>query len=111
MRMFARIRLPFLIALALATAVSVAAQNATPAPVATAGTAAVESPCTDPANEQQDDWSLMWRLRAYRNLDCIMSTIDQRLAKGGSVTFTREELQEIRMRAQWAKDAAARIDR
>ena len=109
MRLFVRIRLPFLIAVALSTAASVAAQSGTPAAVTPTVTA--ESPCTDPANEPQNDWDLMWRLRTDRNLDCITSMIDQRLGKGGSVTLTREELQEIRMRALWARDAAARIGR
>jgi hypothetical protein len=53
----------------------------------------------------------MWRLRAYRDLDCVVSIVDQHLAKGGSVTLTRVELQEIRARALWARDAAARIGR
>jgi hypothetical protein len=110
MRLFARIRLPFLIALVLSAAVSVAAQSAGTAPVATTGTA-VESPCMNPANEPQDDWTLMWRLRAYRDLDCIISMMDQRLANGGSAALTRDQLQEIRMRALSAKDAAARIGR
>jgi hypothetical protein len=106
--MFARIRLPFLIALALFLAASVAAQNPAPAPVGT--TITTESPCAD-APDQPGDSTLMWRTRAYRHLDCLTSMIDQRLAKAGPISLTREELQDMRMQALWAKDAAARIGR
>jgi hypothetical protein len=106
--MFARIGLPFLIALALCMAASVAAQNPAPAPVGTTST--TESPCAD-APDQPDNSTLMWRARAHRHLDCLMSMIDQRLAKAGPITLTREELQDMRMQVLWAKDAAARIGR
>jgi hypothetical protein len=108
MRTFAPIKLALLLALALSTAASVAVHTAPPA---TADTTATESACSEPAQEPNDD-TLLWRLRAYRNLDCVMAIVDEHLAKGGSsVTFTREELQDIRARALWAKDAAARIGR
>jgi hypothetical protein len=56
-----------------------------------------------------------WRWRAYRELDCAIEAIERAMKNAGSeegtVTVTREELEHLRARAFWAKDAAARIGR
>ena len=59
----------------------------------------------------------LWRLRAYRHLDCIATLVDTALrpvtAAGRNddrnVPVAREDLERIRTLAWWARDAAARI--
>jgi hypothetical protein len=59
----------------------------------------------------------LWRLRAYRHLDCVITLADAALdddaREGGgerdTVRLSREDLERIRILAWWARDAAARI--
>jgi hypothetical protein len=66
------------------------------------------------APEPSDD-SARWRWATYRHLDCATDVIDHALTsandEGRTVTLTREELDRLRNRVFWAKDAAARIGR
>jgi hypothetical protein len=57
-----------------------------------------------------------WRWEAYRQLDCSIEVIERAMKQSadseeGTLTLTREELEQLRTRAFWAKDAAARIGR
>ena len=56
-----------------------------------------------------------WRWTAYRELDCAIEAIERAMksadSEEGTVMLTREELERLRARAFWAKDAAARIGR
>ena len=66
---------------------------------------------TVPYNEEH-----YWRWMAYRELDCAIEAIERAMKKTAdseerTVTLTREELEQLRARAFWAKDAAARIGR
>lgn len=69
----------------------------------------------DRVAQEPEDESTRWRWRAYRHLDCVTELVDEALkraaAEEGTVTLTRDELERLRIRALWAKDAAARIDR
>lgn len=60
----------------------------------------------------------LWRLRAYRHLDCVITLADAALDDPGArdgggerdtVRLSREDLERIRLLAWWARDAAARI--
>ena len=68
------------------------------------------SEVTVPYNEEY-----YWRWTAYRELDCAIEAIERAMksadSEEGTVTLTREELEHLRTRAFWAKDAAARIGR
>jgi len=64
---------------------------------------------TVPFNEEY-----YWRWTAYRELDCAIEAIERVMktsadSEEGTVTLTREELEQLRARAFRAKDAAARI--
>jgi hypothetical protein len=65
---------------------------------------------TVPYNEE-----FYWRWTAYRELDCAIEAIERAMksadSEEGTVRLTREELEHLRARAFWAKDAAARIGR
>ena len=66
---------------------------------------------TVPFNEEY-----YWRWTAYRELDCAIEAIERLIktsadSEEGTVTLTREELEQLRARAFLAKDAAARIGR
>lgn len=67
------------------------------------------------ATQEPADESIRWRWAAYRHLDCVTDVIDHALANAddedGTVTLTKEELDRLRNRVFWAKDAAARIGR
>ena len=70
----------------------------------------------DTVAQEPEDESTRWRWRAYRHIDCMTEFVEHALdtrvdAEDGTVTLTREELQRLRTRALWAKDATARIDR
>lgn len=65
---------------------------------------------TVPYNEEY-----YWRWTAYRELDCAIEAIERAMktadSEEGTVMLTREDLEHLRARAFWAKDAAARIGR
>jgi len=58
-----------------------------------------------------------WRLSAFRHLDCVTSLVEHALAAAPrqeeagqqEVRIAREDLEQIRRLAWWARDAAARI--
>ena len=54
-----------------------------------------------------------WRARAYRQLDCVIGTLERAMqsTNGDVVTLSREDAERLRSLAFWAKDAAARIGR
>jgi hypothetical protein len=55
----------------------------------------------------------LWRVRADRQLQCVIGMLDEALKKrnGDVVTLTRSDAERLRALAFWAKDAAARIGR
>ena len=61
------------------------------------------------------DSAYVWRVQAYQNLDCVIAVVETALKQAGSeegtVSIAREDLEQIRTRAFYAKDAAARIGR
>ena len=67
------------------------------------------------ATQEPVDESIRWRWAAYRHLDCVTDVIDHALTnaedEGEAVILTKEELERLRARVFWAKDAAARIGR
>jgi hypothetical protein len=54
-----------------------------------------------------------WRLRAYRQLDCVIGIVEKALEarNGDVVTLSREDAERVRTSAFRARDAAARIGR
>jgi len=86
------------------------------------GVSAQETRSRDPevcrASEPQEltDENMRWRLRAYNHLDCLMRKLEQamnhRAANGkDEVKLSRQEVEQLRNLAWWAKDAAQRIGR
>jgi hypothetical protein len=71
--------------------------------------------CTVPEVAVPYNEEYYWRWTAYRELDCAIEAIERAMksadSEEGTVTLTREELEQLRARAFWAKDAAARIGR
>lgn len=102
-----RIRL-MSIALGLAFAVP-ALTGADGAPV----TAFVQpAACTPQPDPDYPDTQWVWRLRAYRHLDCLDAIVERALsvaARSDRVELSRAELERIRAEAWSARDAAARI--
>jgi hypothetical protein len=89
---------------------------------ATIGVGAEETRSVDPqvcaAEDPRDltDENARWRLRAYRHLDCLISKLEVAMdrpstAGKDNVSLSREEAEQLRTLAWWAKDAAARIGR
>lgn len=94
---------------------------ATSSSVTTAVEAADRAECNADAPEAGDP-AFIWRLRAYRHLDCVIGLVEEAMRRGpdeggkaaGSrdeVRLSRTELEQIRTLAFWARDAAARIGR
>ena len=71
--------------------------------------------CTVPEVTVPYNEEYYWRWTAYRELDCAIEAIERAMksadSEEGTVTLTREQLEQLRARAFWAKDAAARIGR
>jgi hypothetical protein len=67
------------------------------------------------ATPEHADTNIRWRVEAYHHLDCAAQVIERALPSGGEeddrVTITKDELEELRARLFWARDAAARIGR
>ena len=84
---------------------------------AASGLPAVSWACRAEATlPETDDSNVRWRWQAYQQLDCIAQAAERALeamddGEEGTITLTRDDVEEIRTRAIWAKDAAARIGR
>jgi hypothetical protein len=82
---------------------------------AASGTATGPRECSVPEVTVPYTEEYFWRWTAYRELDCAIEAIERAMksadSEEGTVTLTREELEHLRARAFWAKDAAARIGR
>ena len=70
-----------------------------------------ESACTPQGDPDYSDSRWVWRLRAYRHLDCVNAIIDRALSSSASdrIELSRADLERIRTEAWYARDAAARI--
>ena len=95
-----------LIALGMAFAVPALTANVSPAMTVTQP--AVCTPQPDPG---YPDTRWVWRLRAYRHLDCVNAIVERALssASGDRIELSRSDLDRIRVEAWYARDAAARI--
>lgn len=101
-----RVRLT-LIALGMAFAVPAL----TGADVAPVTSSTQESVCTPQPDPDYSDTRWVWRLRAYRHLDCVNAIVDRALSSASSdrIELSRADLERIRAEAWYARDAAARI--
>ena len=70
-----------------------------------------EAACTPQPDPESSDTRWVWRLRAYRHLDCVTAIVDRALAKASTdrIEISRADLERIRAEAWYARDAAARI--
>jgi hypothetical protein len=78
------------------------------------GSPASQACSTDEPRELTEEYR--WRWRAYQNLGCLIDTLEQALhrpANAGKeqVTLSRDEVEQLRKLAWWARDAAQRIGR
>ena len=69
---------------------------------------------TDEPRELTEEYR--WRWRAHQTLGCLISTLDQALHRPDNVgkeqvTLSRDEVEQVRKLAWWARDAAQRIGR
>jgi hypothetical protein len=67
--------------------------------------------CTPQPDPDYPDTRWIWRLRAYRHLDCVNAIVERALssASGDRVELSRADLDRIRAEVWYARDAAARI--
>jgi hypothetical protein len=97
-----------LIALGMAIAVpALTGADATPVTISTQPAA-----CTPQPDPDYPDTSWVWRLRAYRHLDCVHAIVERALSSsvsGDHVELSRTDLERIRQEVWNARDAAARI--
>ena len=100
-----RVRL-MLIALGMAFAVP-ALTGADVPPATTFNQPAACEPQPDP---DYPDTRWVWRLRAYRHLDCVNAIVERALSSASNdrVELSRADLERIRTEAWYARDAAAR---
>ena len=70
-----------------------------------------EAACTPQPDHESSDTRWVWRLRAYRHLDCVNAIVDRALAKASTdrIEISRADLERIRAEVWYARDAAARI--
>jgi len=70
-----------------------------------------ESICAPQPDPDYSDTRWLWRLRAYRHLDCVNAIVSRALssASGDRVEVPRADLERLRTEAWYARDAAARI--
>jgi hypothetical protein len=96
-----------LIALGMAFAVP-ALTGADVSPEATSTQESICAPQQDPENI---DARWVWRLRAYRHLDCVNAILDRALRSTSNdrIEVSRRDLERIAAEAWYARDAAARI--
>jgi hypothetical protein len=99
-----------LVLIALGMAFAVPALTGADAPVPT--TVTPPAACTPQPDSDYSDTRWVWRLRAYRHLDCVNAIVERALssASGDRVEISRAELERIRTEAWYARDAAARIE-
>jgi hypothetical protein len=67
--------------------------------------------CTPQPDADYPDTRWVWRLRAYRHLDCVNAIVERALSStsGDRIELSRTDLDRIRAEAWYARDAAARI--
>jgi hypothetical protein len=67
--------------------------------------------CTPQPDPDYSDTRWVWRLRAYRHLDCVNAIVERALSSASSdrVEVSRADLERLRDEAWYARDAAARI--
>ena len=101
-----RVRLTLI---ALATAFAVPALTGAYVPPVTSPTE--EPACAPQPDPDYSDTRWLWRVRAYRHLDCVNAIVDRALSSGSSdrIELSRADLKRIRAEAWYARDAAARI--
>ena len=98
-----------LVLIALGMAFAVPALTGANLPPAT--TLTEEAACTLQPDPESSDTRWVWRLRAYRHLDCVNAIVDRALANASTdrIEISRADLERIRAEAWYARDAAARI--
>ena len=113
-----RVRLT-LIALGMAIAVPALTGAGSSLPVSTgAGLSAPPTSATQPAactpqpDSDYSDTRWVWRLRAYRHLDCVDAIVERALSAPSRdrIEVSRRDLERIRIEASHVRDAAARMD-
>jgi hypothetical protein len=67
--------------------------------------------CAAQPDPDYPDTRWVWRLRAYRHLDCVHALVERALSSSSAdrVELSRNDLERIRAEARSARDAAARI--
>jgi hypothetical protein len=67
--------------------------------------------CVPDPDPDYSDTRWVWRLRAYRHLDCVTAIVERALSSASKdrVELSRADLERIRAEAWYARDAAARI--
>jgi hypothetical protein len=105
-----------LIALGMAFAVPAltgarASNQITTGAIAPSTTFSSPAACMPQPDSDDMDTRWVWRLRAYRHLDCVAAIVERALssASGDRVELSRDGLERIRAEAWYARDAAARI--
>lgn len=95
--------------IALSMALAVPALTGADVPPVTMGTQPAAG--TPQPDLDYPDTRWIWRLRAYRHLDCVNAIVERALssASGDRIELSRTDLDRIRAEARYARDAAARI--
>jgi len=96
-----------LVLIALGMAFAVPALTGANVPLATPLTE--DAACTPQPDPESSDTRWVWRLRAYRHLDCVKAIVDRALASTDRIEISRADLERIRAEVWYARDAAARI--
>lgn len=113
-------RRTLLFASALVLALAVPSIGVAQGPAASAELTWEQKSCADPWRPAEDaDLQTHMRWQAYHNLDCAMAMIDEHIGAGqggavaedAAITFSRDDLAELRRLILVGKDAALRIER
>jgi hypothetical protein len=98
-----------LVLIALGMAFAVPALSGAKVPLSTTPTEVAA--CTPQPDSGSEDTRWVWRLRAYRHLDCVTAIVDRAVAKTSTdhIEISRADLERIRAEIWYARDAAARI--